>query len=145
MARAHQLLAKQHWHAVSLADMLRTQIHHDISHRVILLGEDVLISSNIVQPLALVVHELLSNAELYGGLAGDDGKVELSCTVSEATLKLRWNEGPLNFSSSSHVEKFGLEIVRNLVENQLKGRMSRNLVNGKLVVDIDLMDVSDPN
>lgn len=142
MARAHQLLAKQHWHAVSLEDTIRTQIRDHISHRVVVQGQAVSISAHNVQPLALVLHELLSNAQLHGALASDEGVVELSWIATDATLQLFWKEGPLSFDDNHYVEKLGLTIVRSLVENQLNGRLIRKQVNGVLNFDLVLVGVS---
>lgn len=141
LAQAHRLLATHRWRSVGLHDLVRTQIAEDADHQVSLDGPPVRLVPHVVQPLALVLHELYSNAKLHGALSGDSGRVQLSWRPSRTALRLCWNEGEVVYDEATATRKLGLTIVRNVVESQLMGRLTRTILETELVVAIDVPDV----
>lgn len=65
-------------------------------------GPDVLLPPKLAMTLALVVHELATNAAKYGALAGRVGKLPICWSVSDGSMVIDWREsdgpvlGPLN-------------------------------------------------
>lgn len=141
LARAHRLLAAQRWRSVGLHDLVRSQIDQESEHRFTIDGPQVQLAAHAVQPLALVVHELFSNAKLHGGLLGDHGQVRLSWILSDCALSLRWDEDDVEYDEPPVTNRFGLTLVRTLTENQLKGVLNRTIDDSALVVAIDVPDV----
>ncbi|MDB5660828.1 MAG: signal transduction histidine kinase [Cypionkella sp.] len=141
LARAHRLLASQSWQGVEMHDLARTQIDEDTGQRVSLDGQLVQLAPHAAQPLALALHELFSNAQLHGALSGKNGRVQLSWCPSKTALRLRWNEREVDYDETTVTNKLGLTLVRDVVENQLKGRLTRMIQEAELVVAIDVPDV----
>ena len=102
------------------------------------IGEFGILDSQVATPLALVVTELIHNA-LEHGLAesGDVVRVEVNRTESTYTIKVIDNGVGLptgfDWEKSSNL---GLQIVRTLTENELKGSISLNRVNDETVAMI---------
>ena len=69
---------------------------YDIS-RVSMQGPDVLLPPKLAMTIALVVHELATNAAKYGALAGPVDKLAIGRSVSDRKMHIDWHEsdGPL--------------------------------------------------
>ena len=61
--------------------------------------------------MALVVHELATNAAKYGALSGDSGTVAIEWAAAQPDLRLRWVEqgGPAAAAPAQH--GFGHRLV----------------------------------
>lgn len=141
LARAHQLLARRRWRGVDIHALVQSQIGDKFDRRVTLRGEAVTLAPHIVQPLALVLQELFSNAEMHGALAGVEGEVQLSWRTLDTALQLVWVEEPVNIKEDSSLNTVGLEIVRNVVESQLVGQLTRENSDTTLTVELVVADV----
>jgi two-component sensor histidine kinase len=80
--------------------------------------------SHAINAIALVFHELATNAAKYGALSSADGFVEASWRLSGEDLVLNWVEhgGPA-VSSAPTRDNFGTALVRNTVRGQLGGTL----------------------
>lgn len=141
LARAHHLLSLKHWRGVEMHDLLRTQITERADQRLSIAGPHVLLAPHVVQPLALALQELFSNAQLHGALLGDAGHVRLSWELSGNELRLRWDEADVSYDEVRCAPKFGLALVHSVIENQLNGRLTRTIKESALVITIDVRDV----
>ena len=124
IALAHRLLAEAAWAGADLADLLLAQAPTPLRDRIHVNGAAVHLPAALVQPLALVLHELTSNAFRHGALARRQGCVEVECLRSEDCLQLKWCE-----TGSEHVVDprgtgVGLKLVEGIVRQQLRGTVS---------------------
>jgi two-component sensor histidine kinase len=57
-------------------------------------GPDVMLTSAQTQAVAMVIHELATNAAKHGALSGADGKVSVSwdCTGADRAVTITWRE-----------------------------------------------------
>jgi PAS domain S-box-containing protein len=55
-------------------------------------GPDVAVKSNLAVPLALMLHELGTNAAKYGALSGPEGRVDVDWEAEAGQVRLRWRE-----------------------------------------------------
>ena len=139
LGRTHQLLAKHKWRSVRIADLVETQCRSMVSaSRVILEGKDLKLPSRLMQPLGLVIHELLSNAQTHGALATFDSVVRLSCSIKQGMLRIRWTEAISASVQSPIKQGFGLKIVRTVIELQLGGHWEYNRYTGGLDATITI-------
>jgi PAS domain S-box-containing protein len=96
LARAHSLLSTARWSGVDLRDLLRQELEPydaDGDEQVFLDGPPVLIDAQAAQSMALVIHELATNASKYGALARPEGRLTVVWRWQEAdTLTLVWRE-----------------------------------------------------
>ena len=143
LARTHQLLARQKWRAVQLADLVEAQCGSMVgASRVILEGEGLKLPPRLVQPLGLVIHELLSNAQIHGALTAHDSAVRLSWSMKRDVLRINWKEAVSAHIQSPLKEGFGLQIVRTVIEQQLGGHWDFNRFTGGLDATITIPDAN---
>ena len=89
-------------------------------------GEDVQLANAAVTPLALMLHELATNAVKYGALSVDEGVVELAVSKQGEAYLFDWREigGPP--ARPTDDEGFGSRLLHATAERQLKGKVERN-------------------
>jgi two-component system CheB/CheR fusion protein len=92
--------------------------------RVVIEGPEVAIGGEPVTSLALVLHELATNAAKYGALSAPSGQVHVCWTVQKDRLELQWKErgGPL-IGGPPEREGFGSVLARRSVTGQLNGEL----------------------
>jgi two-component sensor histidine kinase len=125
MAAAHALLSRSRWHGVGLIDLLRRQLApYTTDANVSFTGPDVILTSGETQALAMVIHELVTNAVKYGALSSPDGSVSMSwnCTGGDLTvLRIVWREvcGPPVVAPVQ--SGYGSTLIRDLIRYELGG------------------------
>ncbi|MFT0862170.1 response regulator [Ancylobacter sp. G4_0304] len=94
LARAHSMLSNTTWQDASLAELIHDQIDLGTVDpaRLSARGPEVKLAPQTALRLALILHELSTNAIKYGAFANDVGRVELDWTVEGDRLELRWRE-----------------------------------------------------
>ncbi|MFZ2997483.1 PAS domain-containing protein [Sphingobium sp.] len=93
--------------------------------RIQMSGEDVPIDDRSATPLALLFHELATNAAKYGALSVPDGRILLHIDRVEDDIRIDWREegGPTVKPGGS--DGFGSRLITLSVERQLGGRITR--------------------
>ena len=105
--------------------------------RVTIHGPDVSISGNAVMNVALLLHEIATNAAKYGALSSQSGRVDVSWLVSNGDLFLTWREhdGPWLNGQPEH-EGFGSLLARLTVTGQLGGKITHDWNREGLTVNL---------
>lgn len=91
--------------------------------RIMISGENPSIGAKSITPLALLLHELATNAAKYGSLAAPDGDVAVSCIHENGQFVLRWRERGGPTVQHERKEGFGSQLIA-AAARQL-GTMSR--------------------
>jgi PAS domain S-box-containing protein len=93
--------------------------------RVTFRGPDLPVGPKAATSLALVFHELATNAAKYGSLSTTEGSVEIDWSVQGGELLLKWEErdGP-PIDVPPIEEGFGSLLARRSVDDQLGGQLS---------------------
>ncbi|HYF08002.1 MAG TPA: PAS domain S-box protein [Acetobacteraceae bacterium] len=132
LARAHTLLARDRWSGAQLREVVWHEVEAYAGEgRVLLEGPAVRLTPDAVQPLAMVLHELATNAAKHGALSRSGGTVRVTWLVELAAaggrLHLRWTErdGPEVPGEPEH-NGFGTALVTSVVEGQLGGEIARH-------------------
>ncbi|MBB5693151.1 PAS domain S-box protein [Muricoccus pecuniae] len=140
MARAHSLLATHKWSGADLQTLAEGELAaHD--GRVDLQGPAVRITSEAVQPVAMLLHELATNAAKYGALSHEGGRVSLSWGFDggDASLRLRWKEsGGPEIPGAPARRGFGSRLIASLVGQQLGGAVKYDWLPDGILCVIDL-------
>jgi two-component sensor histidine kinase len=112
LARMHSLLTQNTWQGAELLRLLRDQLLADADEvRVSLSGPSVMLDPQSALHLALVVHELATNARKYGAHSAGDGHVNVQWSVQSGpsqTLILNWRETggpPVTVPPSADLER----------------------------------------
>jgi len=121
-----------------LAELMRPY-QPDGGQRIVCSGDDAVIDDGAATPLALLFHELATNAAKYGALSVPDGRVVVVGRQEGSDYHLRWTEeGVSDVGDGSFTDGFGSRLMSLSVEGQLRGTMQRRLEAGGLVVDLVL-------
>ena len=82
----------------------------------------MLLTAEATQPMAIVLHELVTNASKYGALSTPDGRITVRWHLceDEARLVLEWIEagGPPVVPGQA---SYGSGVIRNLIPYELGG------------------------
>ena len=127
LARTHELLSRSHWAGVSLHDIVERELAPYDSGNVEIDGPHVELTAAAGQAMAMVLHELATNAAKYGALSTRSGRVELRWwwlrNGSSGRLAVEWREidgPPVQRPSQTG---YGTSIIRELVPFELSGEV----------------------
>jgi two-component sensor histidine kinase len=100
-------------------------------------GPNVRCGDHAINGVALIFHELVTNAAKYGALSGDYGFVDVAWRLETEDLVLTWAEhgGPALSGPPGQVG-FGSALVKNTVTNQLRGAIANTWEPDGLKVEI---------
>jgi PAS domain S-box-containing protein len=126
MAAAHALLSQSRWSGVGLADLIRHQLApYTTDANTTISGPEISLTSAQTQAVAMVIHELVTNAAKHGALSGPDGRVSVSWDRAGADaaeiLTITWRElggGPIRAPVRS---RYGASLIRDLIPHELGG------------------------
>jgi PAS domain S-box-containing protein len=125
MSAAHALLSQSRWCGVGLTDLIRRQLApYTTNANTTISGPDVMLTPVQTQALAMVIHELVTNAAKYGALSSPHGHVSVGWDlvgVRNATLAITWRElGGPPISTPLHTS-YGSSLIRDLIPHELDG------------------------
>jgi PAS domain S-box-containing protein len=120
VARAHSLLRRDSWTGIGIDAYIREILAPFIGGRgkdFVLEGEPLYLLPRAAQSLALVLHELATNATKYGSLSVQDGSVRVTWSrIREAgpgMVQLSWQEiGGPKIKSPSSAQGFGSTVIK---------------------------------
>ena len=127
MADAHALLSSGRWQGVKLAHLVRQELAPCAAPlNAMVEGPDIVLAADAAQPVAFVLHELVTNAAKYGALSSPKGHVSVQWHQRangylQGALVLDWKEtgGPRVPASIS--PGYGTSIVKDLIPYELGG------------------------
>jgi PAS domain S-box-containing protein len=105
----------------------------------VLTGPDLPIGANAITSVALILHELATNAVKYGALSSLEGIVHIDCSLENDELLMTWKErGGPSIDGPPDEEGFGSTLARRLVLGQFGGRLSNDWEPDGLVLHLAL-------
>jgi len=107
--------------------------------RLVMDGAAVAVGARAVTSLALVLHELTTNAAKYGALSVPEGSVHIRWSERDGVLVLRWEEhgGPA-LAGPPTARGFGTLLSGHSIRSQFGGNLSHDWKPGGLAVDLSL-------
>lgn len=111
LAVTDDFIAKSDQQSASITDILRAELAPYDHRRVVMKGEPIHLSSKLAVTLALIFHELATNAAKYGALSTQAGHLGVSWSTVGSQMKIEWVErgGPLAIPPSR--EGFGQRLL----------------------------------
>jgi PAS domain S-box-containing protein len=127
MASTHELLSSRGWQGIPLAELVRRELApYANGQNTQIAGPDVELSAEASQTLAMVFHELATNAAKYGAISTRSGRVSVRWSFrrsghGESCLCIDWQE-----SGGPHVvpptrSGFGTSVVQELIPYEFGG------------------------
>ncbi|WP_240232953.1 PAS domain-containing sensor histidine kinase [Devosia lacusdianchii] len=123
----------------ALVDRLMRPYRGTDGSRVAFSGDDIEIDDGAATPLALIFHELATNAAKYGAFLTEEGRVVISGQSIGDRYHLSWAEhGGQPVSMVSDTTGFGFRVIDLSVQGQLGGTIERVWDAEGLRIEIDL-------
>jgi two-component sensor histidine kinase len=106
------------------------------SETVSISAPEVLVGEHSITDLAMIVHELATNAAKYGALSIPEGRLDVSCVEKGDDIELVWTEtgGPPPAAPFDH-EGFGTKLTTRVIE-QIGGQITRDWPDEGVVVTL---------
>ena len=102
IARAHRLLAQNGWGGSDLQQIIDDQMPVHLKPWIEADGPDIVMLPAIVQPFALILYELVSNAQAHGSLSDGAGRLRMFWSCEDGTtLNFNWHESGISLESDS--------------------------------------------
>jgi len=125
LARAHDQITADRWGPARLFDLIETEAGAYLGERrdrIKASGPNVMLEPGAFTVLALVVHELMTNAAKYGALA-DSGTVAIDWKVdSDGSLLMSWRESGGPAVTAPTRRGFGSTIIERSIPYDLGGK-----------------------
>lgn len=119
IARVHRILAISSWAGTSLDQLLADELPPT---GVETNGPPAKLSPRLAQPIAIVFHELIANAQQHGALRDELGRVNIAWDVTPDQLVVDWQEHCTQAHDRDPEPKLGLSLMRVAIERQLGGK-----------------------
>jgi two-component sensor histidine kinase len=129
LSQAHDQLTRRHWTSADLRAIVSAAVAPYLTQgheRVAISGDDVTVTPRVALTLAMVLHELTTNAVKYGSLSVSAGRVDVNWRIVKAPsqpalLWLEWreHEGPL--VEEPKRRGFGSRFIEGSVAAELQG------------------------
>jgi len=125
LSNAHTLLAQSRWAGANLHSLVKEELAPyklEETSRAHINGPELVLEPKSAQTIAIVLHELTTNAVKYGALSVPSGRLLIEWSRGETQLVIRWCEtgGPPVKPPSR--EGFGTRVVGRVVHD-LEGKL----------------------
>ncbi len=121
-----------------LIEQLLAPYRDGYAGRIAIAGEDVTIDAGAVTAVALVFHELITNAAKYGALSRADGSLGITLGADDTLQTIDWQERFEGGIAGEVGEGFGSRLLKAMIEGQLRGTMTSRPSPRGLWLRIDL-------
>lgn len=142
LANAHTLLAKSRWEGASLESLAKQELAPycgEENSRVLFSGPNLALGPKAAQSVAMVLHELATNAAKYGSLSVVTGHVRIAWSITAGgDLALQWNEKGGPKVSSPSRQGFGTRVMTNMTTTHLRGGIHFNWDREGLICDVHI-------
>jgi PAS domain S-box-containing protein len=126
LSNAHSLLAQSRWAGVDLHRLVMEELtpyRATGTSRMDISGPTLVLEPKSAQSIAMVAHELMTNAVKYGALSVPSGRLRIEWSRGDTEIMIRWSEenGP-PVKAPGH-QGVGTRLVGSIVQSELRGRL----------------------
>jgi two-component sensor histidine kinase len=138
LAKAHSMLSDRQWENADLGALVRQELAAYGPERMRVDGPGVTVNSKAAIALALVVHELTTNAVKHGALGKPEGSVAVRWSVGDGALRLDWAEAGGGPAAPPQRRGFGSRLLGLVVEGELGGRLETRYLDTGFAASISI-------
>jgi two-component sensor histidine kinase/DNA-binding response OmpR family regulator len=120
LALSHELLSQSRWQGADIARLVEEEFapyRTGDNPRVRGLGPAVILSPDKAQSVALLLHELATNAAKYGALSVPSGQVDLRWQLQDGQIILIWSESGGPSVAQPKTKGFGMRIIESSLDS----------------------------
>lgn len=138
LGHTHDLLSQAGWTEAALRDLILAELapHADGDRpNLTVNGPPVMLKPQAALFLALVIHELSTNAAKYGALSVADGRIEVTWSIvgdRPPRLELKWTEHGGPKIDGLPKRGFGMELIERGIRFELQGEAKLETADGGL-------------
>jgi two-component sensor histidine kinase len=114
---ADDLLMHSENQTADLKELLLAKLEPYGTARITVSGDSVTLVPSLARAVALMFHELATNAAKYGALSAPAGSVLVSWTTSAGLIRIKWAEGGGPTVTTPVRHGFGSQLVERLVQS----------------------------
>ncbi|WP_354061004.1 PAS domain-containing protein [Devosia sp. 2618] len=126
--------------SATLAELLWQLLapYHNGGDHITIAGDEVAVDASAMTSVALIFHELATNAVKYGALGDSTGHLSIMLTHNGERVRIVWEEVSGAQAATAQGSGFGSKLFTSIVEAQLRGTATRSWSPEGLTVDIDV-------
>lgn len=125
LSSAHALLAESRWTGAKLHSLVTEELEpYDLegTGRADIIGPELVLQPHLAQTIAMVLHELATNAVKYGALSILSGRLRIEWSRRETHLMIRWSESNGPPVKPPQRQGFGTRVVNQVIQG-LNGKL----------------------
>ena len=111
LSTTDKLIEEAQGSGAQLRDIITTELGPYGGSRISAEGPTVLLPPKLALTMALLIHELATNAAKYGALSGEDGHLLIRWVVAEEKLTVKWDESGGPTASAPPKNGFGMRLL----------------------------------
>ncbi len=121
LSATHDLLTQSEWGTTPLEDVVNAELapYKGAGEVLTIEGPPVKLAPNDALSLGLAMHELATNAAKYGALGSSGGRVSISWTLEDGTVRVVWQETGGPPVPSGRKRGFGTDLIEKIVAHEL--------------------------
>jgi two-component sensor histidine kinase len=128
LANVHALFVQSRWAGADIRTIVTQELSpfrfEESEARARIDGPSIMLEPNMAQVVAVVTHELATNAAKYGALSAPQGHVEIAWSRSaDGGVLFRWHETGGPPVKTPGRRGFGTRVMEAMIRGQLKGEM----------------------
>ena len=146
LSHAHDQLTRQRWQSADLRDIVKGATGPHLSRpeeQLTIEGQAITVSPRVALTMAMVLHEMTTNAAKYGALSAPDGRIEIRWRVEprppkSPLLHFEWRERNGPPVAEPAKPGFGSRFIQGSVTAELRGSVRMNFDPDGLHCTIDV-------
>jgi PAS domain S-box-containing protein len=126
LANVHRLFVETRWEGADVLSIATEELSAYSQGKeagVQISGPMILLEPSAAQAIAVVLHELTTNAAKYGALSVPGGRLQVEWSREGTVLVLRWTETDGPPVELPKKRGFGSRVMENMITRQLKGSL----------------------
>ncbi len=132
------LIAQAQGEGANIRDILSAEMAPYEASRIAVAGPDCILSPKLAVTMALLVHELATNAAKYGALSSPTGKLSIHWSLSDTRLNFAWRESDGPPVSAPRHSGFGTRLFQRAL-GPFDGKVDADFAPTGLVCNLSLV------